>query len=110
MAPIFSSSFLHILRSLPDSRASKSERAHRVRGYWSRPAGHITLVALALAATSASLVAVRLGVPPTVAGITSFCLAWVALYPIARLNRLRSWWVHWVRGAVILVVLWLLTR
>jgi hypothetical protein len=89
--------------------ASKFGRAPRFRRFWSSTAGQITLVVFALAATSASLVAVRLGVPPNTAGIISFCVAWVALYPIARLHPRRAWWVHWVRGAIILIVLLLLT-
>jgi len=49
----------------------------------------------------------RFGVSPNVAGSAAFCAAWIALYPWMRLNGNVPGWRHWGRGAVILIVLWL---
>ena len=56
---------------------------------------------------SANWVVRRFGVSPNVAGSAAFCAAWTALYPWMRLNRKAPSWTHWVRGAFILLVLWL---
>jgi hypothetical protein len=55
----------------------------------------------------ANWVVARFGVSSNVAGSVAFCAAWIALYPWVRLNRWAPSWRHWVRGAFILIVLWL---
>ena len=76
------------------------------------PARHLALLVMAgLVATAGALIAnwavARFGVSSNVAGSVAFCAAWIALYPWMRLNRTAPSWRHWIRGACILVVLWL---
>lgn len=42
-------------------------------------------------------------------GVAAFAAAWTALYPLARRNRSVPVWMHWARGGVVLLVLWLFT-
>jgi hypothetical protein len=42
-------------------------------------------------------------------GVVAFAAGWTALYPLARRNRSVPAWMHWARGAVVLLVLWLFT-
>jgi hypothetical protein len=67
-------------------------------------------VAAAGIAASASWLAARLIFPPNLAGVASFCAAWITLYPVARLNRDVPAWAHWAQGGIILIAFWLLTR
>jgi hypothetical protein len=64
-------------------------------------------VVAATGALIANWVVARFGVSSNVAGSVAFCAAWIALYPWVRLNRTAPSWRHWVRGAFILIVLWL---
>jgi hypothetical protein len=69
--------------------------------------------AASLTAAGAWLVArwlaMQLAFSPGVTGIAAFAAAWVALYPLARLNRAIPAWMHWARGAFVLIVYSLFT-
>ena len=64
-------------------------------------------VVAATGALIANWAVARFGVSSNVAGSAAFCAAWIALYPWVRLYRNAPTWTHWVRGAFILIVLWL---
>lgn len=49
-------------------------------------------------------------VAPRFTAVASVCAIWVALYPIARINRREAWWAHWLRGVVMVLGFWIATR
>ena len=71
------------------------------------PRGHpaVVIPATLAVATFAALTAERRG-----GDLGAFVVAWIALYPIPRLNPRIPWWLHWVEGAFILLGSWLVTR
>jgi hypothetical protein len=72
----------------------------------------VALIAVSALAAAASWFVVRLlvarFVSMSIAGLAAFCAAWIALYPLSRLNRSVPAWSHWARGAFVLFVFWLL--
>lgn len=77
-----------------------------------RTSRQIALIALAgsvacISALVANWAIGRFGVSSEIAGSAAFCISWIALYPWVRLNRKGPKWIHWARGAFVLVVLWL---
>ena len=73
---------------------------------------HFLLIAVSPLAAGASwfvvgLLAARF-ISTSFASLAAFSAAWVSLYPLSRLNRAVPAWSHWVRGAFVLVVFWLL--
>jgi len=45
---------------------------------------------------------------PSAAGLAAFCAAWLAMYPLSRLNRTAPAWAHWAGGGFVLLVFWLM--
>jgi hypothetical protein len=96
------------------SPLADQERSHRSSlQHWNKQSTQIVLAAMAgcvalAGALTANWVVSRFGVSPDVAGSAVFCAAWIALFPLARLNRKVPRWAHWARGAFVLIVLWLL--
>lgn len=77
----------------------------------SQPTSLRPLVASTLICTGVWLIArwmaTQLALTPGVGGVAAFGAAWTALYPLARRNRSIPSWMHWARGAFVLLVLWL---
>jgi ABC-type bacteriocin/lantibiotic exporter with double-glycine peptidase domain len=70
----------------------------------------IGTVVAAAALLAMRWLAARFAWSPGAAGVVTFCIAWIALYPIARRNRTVPAWGHWANGAFVLIVLWLMLR
>ena len=71
----------------------------------------IFLVAVSTVASASSWFVVRVLAArlfsEAVSGLAAFAAAWVALYPLSRLNRSVPTWAHWARGAFVLVMIWI---
>ena len=39
---------------------------------------------------------------PPLSDLLTVLAAWIGFYPVARLNPQRPWWVHWLRGIVVI--------
>jgi hypothetical protein len=91
----------------------EQDRSHRSSlQHWNRRSAQLVLAAIAggvalAGAMAANWVVARFGVSPELAGSAAFCAAWIALFPLARLNPKVPHWAHWARGAFVLIVLWL---
>jgi hypothetical protein len=39
---------------------------------------------------------------PPLSDLLTVIVAWICFYPVARLNPQRPWWVHWLRGVIVI--------
>jgi hypothetical protein len=39
---------------------------------------------------------------PPLSDLLTVLVAWICFYPVARLNPHRPWWVHWLRGVIVI--------
>jgi hypothetical protein len=39
---------------------------------------------------------------PPLSDLLTVLAAWICFYPVARLSPQRPWWVHWLRGIVVI--------
>jgi hypothetical protein len=67
----------------------------------SRPRAWLVVIRSFAMAILAGEVVIHVASPP-LSDLLTVIVAWICFYPVARLNPRRPWWVHWLRGIVVI--------